>query len=115
MQQSTPVAPARRAALLLVLLLALLGAIQSSAAQAGVGQPLASVPADPAGESHPDEADTEQPAPGRARRTATAAAPEARLRQCPGTVDPAPYRPGPGRSTEPPSSPRTARCVVLRC
>ncbi|MEU9008908.1 hypothetical protein AB0D12_03805 [Streptomyces sp. NPDC048479] len=116
MQQPTPVAASRRAALLLMLFLALLIVIQSSAAPAGAMETVASAPAEPVGESHQDEADTEQPAPGRrAFRPASSAAPEPRLRQRPGTVGPAPYRPRTHRSTEPRLPPRTARCVVLRC
>ncbi|MFD9224280.1 hypothetical protein ACFWDI_30755 [Streptomyces sp. NPDC060064] len=115
MQQPTPVAASHRAALLLMLFLALLSVIQSSAAPAGAMETVASAPAEPVGESHQDEADTEQSAPGRrAFRPAAPAAPETRLRQR-GTVGPAPYRPRTHRSTRPPLPPRTERCVVLRC
>ncbi len=131
MYQPMLIATAVRRAALLLVPLALLGILHSTVAAAcaaSAGEvstgavtapaPLQGpVPADPAGEGHPEESNpvqTAQLTPSRCRRPAPTAGPEARVRAGDGRVAaPAPYHCGTPRPDTLPL--RAVRCEVLRC
>jgi hypothetical protein len=121
----------RVAPVVLLVLLALVSlSLATSSASASVGATgtrlPASAPVQPAGESQPEETDTELTASGRAGRAAQRScarshdrgrslAPGVRPRPCPGAARPPPYHPRAGAPARLPLPLRAVRCVVLRC